>query len=109
GGCVRAAGGAAERVGGAPRRAPPATAGAATGTPDEIVAVVGAGQAARVVRRAAAHSEAALRVLTVHPVRLMRDGEPVRSALTLGEVVDEVGWDATRFLLLLERPDRPVD
>jgi arginyl-tRNA synthetase len=106
---LAAAGCDVEQIGGVPDLDPPATAGDATGTPDEIVAVVGAGQAARVVRRAAAHSEAALRVLTVHPVRLMRDGEPVRSALTLGEVVDEVGWDATRFLLLLERPDRPVD
>ncbi|HKA30262.1 MAG TPA: DALR anticodon-binding domain-containing protein [Candidatus Binatia bacterium] len=106
---LAAAGSDVEQIGGVPDLDPPATAAVATGTPDEIVAVVGAAQAACVVRRAAARSEAALRVLTVHPVRLTRDGEPVRSALTLREVVDEVGGDATRFLLLLERPERPVD
>jgi len=106
---LAAAGSDVEQIGGVPDLDPPATAAAATGTPDEIVAVVGAAQAACVVRRAAARSEAALRVLTVHPVRLTRDGEPVRSALTLREVVDEVGGNATRFLLLLERPERPVD
>ena len=88
---------------------PPDIGAAATGTPDEIVAVVGASQAARVVQRAATRSGGALRVLTVQPVRLTRDGEPVRSALTLGTVLGEVGGDATRFLVLLEHPDRPVD
>ena len=107
---LAAAGCDVEQVGAIPGMDAPVAGAAAVGTPDEIVAVVGAAHAGHVARRAAARAEAAaLRVLTVHPVRLTRDGEPVRSALTLGAVLGEVGGDATRFLLLLEHPGRPVD
>ena len=106
---LAAAGCDVEQIGGVTGTDAPTDGAAASGMPDEIVAVVGAAQAARVVRRAAGRSETALRVLTVQLVRLTRDGEPVRSALALPDVLDEVGADATRFLLLLERPDRPAE
>jgi arginyl-tRNA synthetase len=84
--------------------------GLAGGTPDEVVAVAAAAHAGEVVRRAAqAPGAPALRVLAVHPVRLTRDGEPVQRAPSLAAVLDEIGPDAARFLLLLERPDRPLE
>ncbi len=48
-------------------------------------------------------------------VNLLRDGEPVRMSkrtgemITFGELVDEVGVDATRFLMLSRSSDQPVD
>ena len=48
-------------------------------------------------------------------VNLLRDGEPVRMSkrtgemVTFGELVDEVGVDATRFLMLSRSSDQPVD
>ncbi|MBV1705044.1 MAG: arginine--tRNA ligase, partial [Hyphomicrobiales bacterium] len=48
-------------------------------------------------------------------VRLMRAGEPVKMSkragefVTLAEVVDEVGPDAVRFMLLTRRNDAPLD
>jgi arginyl-tRNA synthetase len=73
----------------------------------ELIAVAGASQAAEVVRRCGMAS--GLRLVPVHAVRLTRDGEPVRDALALADVVREIGRDATRFLLLLERPDRTIE
>jgi len=82
----------------------------AGGTPDEVVAVAAAAHAGEVVRRAAEVPGApAFRLLAVHPVRLTRDGEPVQRAPSLSAVLDEIGPDAVRFLLLLERPDRPLE
>jgi len=82
----------------------------AGGTPDEVVAVAAAAHAGEVVRRAAEVPGApAFRLLAVHPVRLTRGGEPVQRAPSLSAVLDEIGPDAVRFLLLLERPDRPLD
>lgn len=52
---------------------------------------------------------ATLRVLPVHPVRLSRDGEPMRDAARVEALVDEIGPDALRFLLLLQRAERSVD
>jgi len=48
-------------------------------------------------------------------VRLLRNGEPVKMSkrsgdlVTLADVVDEVGRDATRFMLLFRRNDAPLD
>lgn len=48
-------------------------------------------------------------------VNLLRDGEPVRMSkrtgemVTFEELVDEVGVDATRFLMLSRSSDQPVD
>ena len=48
-------------------------------------------------------------------VRLMRGGEPVKMSkrsgdfVTLREVVDEVGADAVRFIMLMRRNDAPLD
>ncbi|MEQ1887975.1 MAG: arginine--tRNA ligase [Alphaproteobacteria bacterium] len=48
-------------------------------------------------------------------VRLLRDGEPVKMSkrsgnfVTLREVVDEVGSDAVRFMMLYRKNDAPLD
>jgi arginyl-tRNA synthetase len=48
-------------------------------------------------------------------VRLFRDGEPVKMSkragtfITLREVVDEVGRDVTRFIMLTRKNDAPLD
>jgi arginyl-tRNA synthetase len=48
-------------------------------------------------------------------VRLFRDGEPVKMSkragdfVTLREVVDEVGSDAVRFMMLFRKNDAPLD
>jgi len=48
-------------------------------------------------------------------VRLMRGGEPVKMSkrsgdfVTLREVVDEVGADAVRFMMLIRKNDAPLD
>lgn len=48
-------------------------------------------------------------------VKLLRNGEPVKMSkrsgdlVTLAEVVEEVGVDATRFMLLFRRNDAPLD
>ena len=48
-------------------------------------------------------------------VRLMREGEPVKMSkrsgdfVTLREVVDEVGSDAIRFMMLMRKNDAPLD
>ncbi len=56
-----------------------------------------------------------LEVLLVQMVNLLRDGEPVKMSkragafVTLAEVVDEVGADATRFFFLQRRADAMLD
>ncbi len=58
---------------------------------------------------------ARLDVRLVQLVRLMRDGEPVKMSkrsgdfVTLREVVDEVGRDAVRFMMLMRKNDAPLD
>jgi arginyl-tRNA synthetase len=54
-------------------------------------------------------------VKLVAMVRLFRGGEPVRMSkragnfVTLAEVVEEVGPDVTRFMMLTKRPESPLD
>ena len=58
---------------------------------------------------------AALDIKLVQLVRLFRDGEPVRMSkrsgdfVTLREVVDEVGSDAVRFMMLYRKNDATLD
>lgn len=57
----------------------------------------------------------ALEVVLGQLVNLYRDGEPVRMSkrtgemVTMQELVDEVGVDATRYLLLSRSSDQPID
>ncbi len=59
--------------------------------------------------------EATLDVRLCQLVRLMRAGEPVKMSkrsgdfVTLREVVDEVGADAVRFIMLMRKNDAPLD
>ena len=59
--------------------------------------------------------EAQLEVKICNLVKLMRGGEPVKmskragSFITLREVVDEVGKDALRFMMLTRKSDAPLD
>jgi arginyl-tRNA synthetase len=59
--------------------------------------------------------EAKLDVRLCQLVRLMRAGEPVKMSkrsgdfVTLREVVDEVGADAVRFIMLMRKNDAPLD
>jgi arginyl-tRNA synthetase len=59
--------------------------------------------------------KATLDVRLCQLVRLMRAGEPVKMSkrsgefVTLREVVDEVGADAVRFIMLMRKNDAPLD
>ncbi len=59
--------------------------------------------------------QATLDVKLVQLVRLLRAGEPVKMSkragefVTLREVVDEVGLDAARFMMLFRKNDAPLD
>jgi arginyl-tRNA synthetase len=59
--------------------------------------------------------KASLDVKLCQLVRLMRAGEPVKMSkrsgefVTLREVVDEVGADPTRFIMLMRKNDAPLD
>ncbi|WP_296573583.1 arginine--tRNA ligase [Phreatobacter sp.] len=65
--------------------------------------------------KAISGGRAALDVKLVQLVRLFRDGEPVRMSkrsgdfVTLREVVDEVGRDAVRFMMLYRKNDATLD
>jgi arginyl-tRNA synthetase len=56
-----------------------------------------------------------LTVLLCQLVKLFRDGEPVRMSkragefVTLRDVVDEVGRDPIRFMMLYRKNDAPLD
>jgi arginyl-tRNA synthetase len=87
---------------------------------DETIFVLGAdhgGYVKRLQALAKALSGGALRldVLLVNLVKLTRDGEPVRMSkragefITLREVVDEVGADPIRFMMLYRKSDAPLD
>lgn len=58
---------------------------------------------------------ASLDVRLCQLVRLFRNGEPVRMSkrsgdfVTLRDVVDEVGPDAVRFMMLMRKSDAPID
>jgi len=59
--------------------------------------------------------DANLDVKLVQMVRVLRDGQPVKMSkrsgefVTLREVVDEVGKDVTRFIMLTRKNDAPLD
>jgi arginyl-tRNA synthetase len=85
-----------------------------------LVDVWGADHAGYVRRMQAAvaalsRDEAKLEVRLCQLVRLMRAGEPVKMSkrsgefVTLREVVDEVGADAVRFIMLMRKNDAPLD
>jgi arginyl-tRNA synthetase len=65
--------------------------------------------------KAVTSGEAALDVKIVQLVRLLRNGEPVKMSkrsgdfVTLREVVDEVGSDAVRFMMLFRKNDAVLD
>ena len=65
--------------------------------------------------KAVTAGKAALDVKIVQLVRLLRNGEPVKMSkrsgdfVTLREVVDEVGSDAVRFMMLFRKNDAVLD
>lgn len=65
--------------------------------------------------KAVTNGKATLDVKVVQLVRLLRDGEPVKMSkrsgdfVTLREVVDEVGSDAVRFMMLYRKNDATLD
>ena len=65
--------------------------------------------------RAATSGQGALDVKLCQLVKLMRDGEPVKMSkrsgdfVTLREVVEEVGCDAVRFMMLMRKSDATLD
>jgi len=65
--------------------------------------------------KAVTSGEATLDVKIVQLVRLLRNGEPVKMSkrsgdfVTLREVVDEVGSDAVRFMMLFRKNDAVLD
>jgi arginyl-tRNA synthetase len=65
--------------------------------------------------KAVTEGKAALDVKIVQLVRLLRAGEPVKMSkrsgdfVTLREVVDEVGKDAVRYMMLYRKNDAPLD
>jgi arginyl-tRNA synthetase len=65
--------------------------------------------------KAVTSGQAALDVKIVQLVRLLRNGEPVKMSkrsgdfVTLREVVDEVGKDAVRFMMLYRKNDAVLD
>ena len=69
----------------------------------------------KAVAKAVAGDDAELDVLLTQLVKLYRDGEPVRMSkragefVTLRDVVDEVGRDAVRFMMLYRKPEAPLD
>jgi len=87
---------------------------------DRMVYVLGADHGGYVKRlkavaRAVAGDKAELDVLLTQLVKLYRDGEPVRMSkragdfVTLRDVVEEVGVDAVRFMMLYRKPEAPLD
>jgi arginyl-tRNA synthetase len=87
---------------------------------DHLVNIWGADHAGTVKRiqaavRALTDGRVDLDVKLVNMVRLFRAGEPVKmskrsgSFVTLADVVDEVGKDVVRFIMLTKRADTPLD
>ncbi len=86
----------------------------------DLIDVMGADHGGYVKRmqaavRALSGGEASLDVKLCQLVQLVRDGEPVKmskrsgSFVTLREVVDEVGADAVRFIMLHRKNDAPLE
>jgi arginyl-tRNA synthetase len=91
-----------------------------TGGYDVLVDVWGADHGGYVRRMSAAvaalsNGKVALDVKLCQLVKLMRDGEPVKMSkrsgdfVTLREVVDEVGVDAARFMMIYRKNDAPLE
>ena len=87
---------------------------------DHLIDVWGADHGGYVKRMAAAVTalsggKAVLDVKLCQLVKLMRGGEPVKMSkrsgdfVTLAEVVDEVGVDAVRFMMLFRKNDAPLE
>jgi arginyl-tRNA synthetase len=87
---------------------------------DELCDILGADHHGHVPRMQAAlkafgHDPAVLRVILIQIVSLLRNGQPVAMGkregefVTLDEVIDEVGKDATRYFYLMRRHDTPLD
>ncbi len=87
---------------------------------EEMIFVLGADHGGYVKRlealaRAVAGDKVTLTVLLCQLVKLYRDGEPVRMSkragefITLRDVVDEVGRDPIRFMMLYRKNDAPLD
>ncbi|MHA6643400.1 arginine--tRNA ligase [Mesorhizobium sp. A623] len=86
----------------------------------DLIYVLGADHGGYVKRlealaRAVAGDRVKLTVLLCQLVKLFRDGEPVRMSkrsgdfITLREVVEEVGRDPIRFMMLYRKNDAPID
>ncbi|WP_420393990.1 arginine--tRNA ligase [Acuticoccus sp.] len=87
---------------------------------DRLVDVLGADHGGYVKRMTAAvaalsHEHVRLDCLMCQIVKLTRGGEPVKMSkrsgdfVTLREVVEEVGVDAVRFMMLYRKSDAPLD
>jgi arginyl-tRNA synthetase len=87
---------------------------------DDLVDIWGADHHGHIARMQAAlkafgQDPALLRVILIQMVSLLRDGAPVAMGkregefVTLDEVIDEVGKDATRFFYLMRRHDTPLE
>jgi arginyl-tRNA synthetase len=87
---------------------------------DHLVNIWGADHAGTVKRvqsavKALTDGRVDLDVKLVQMVRLFRGGEPVKMSkragdfITLADVVDEVGKDVVRFMMLTKRSDTPLD
>ncbi len=65
--------------------------------------------------KAVTHEKGALDVKLCQLVKLLRDGEPVKMSkrsgdfVTLREVIDEVGRDAVRFMMIFRKNDATLD
>jgi len=86
----------------------------------EMIYVLGADHGGYVKRlqavaRAISGGKARLTALLCQLVKLYRNGEPVRMSkragnfITLRDVVEEVGCDAVRFMMLYRKSDAPLD
>lgn len=87
---------------------------------NHMVNVLGADHSGYVKRlqaavKAVSHGEADMDVRICQLVRLLKNGEPFKMSkrsgdlVTLADVVEEVGSDATRFMLLFRRNDASMD
>ncbi|MEM6464081.1 MAG: arginine--tRNA ligase [Pseudomonadota bacterium] len=87
---------------------------------DEMIYVLGADHGGYVKRmeavaNAISQGKARLSVLLCQLVKLYRDGEPVRMSkrsgdfVTLRDVVEEVGRDSVRFMMLYRKSSEPLD
>ncbi|MEX0953743.1 MAG: arginine--tRNA ligase [Rhizobiaceae bacterium] len=87
---------------------------------EELIFVLGADHGGYVKRlealaKALSGGKVKLEVLLCQLVKLYRDGEPVRMSkrtgefVTLRDVIDEVGRDPVRFMMLYRKSDAPLD